>query len=399
MSKPTALSKSPRYRKFVASRDRTLERILFMYQIRNAQVMSQLREHVRALTVDAYRHLDPGPVDQPAHIHHAYYVEHKDRFEQRLGYACRMAASSTIQLIQRMRRTVYTLAHAGEAEAVARALGKRMPVNVSREDLTRISHAESSAGGPLAARIDATYARVRRRIMDAIERAVLLNDTIDEAVDRVLAAMPQPKRIKRPPRELKAVPMREAGKKQRPPEFNEDRWIDVLGEGLDGELTLSQGFIDDEAWQQVVEDYKAAELPSDVIMRGPKDVIVDETNATSYAWEGEQELSHDFVQQVRSGQGDFGEMAKANGITDMLWIAVIDDHTCARCCEWRDGLKSEEIEIQLAGEHADDAEVCDAIVPPAHFNCRCTMAPVTVDFPEETPPDFGEFTDWLNRER
>jgi hypothetical protein len=77
----------------------------------------------------------------------------------------------------------------------------------------------------------------------------------------------------------------------------------------------------------------------------------------------------------------------------MMWIAIIDDKT-DDCCLKRDGLTSTQIEEKLRGEWEKDE--CQAKVTPAHFNCRCRMAPVSDDLPDQAPADFGGFDEWLN---
>jgi hypothetical protein len=113
-----------------------------------------------------------------------------------------------------------------------------------------------------------------------------------------------------------------------------------------------------------------------------------------YGWELEQQLTHDFVKSVRDGQID---AANVNGINEFIWIAIIDQRTCELCCEWRSGLTTSEIEKTLA-DNPELKEHCDVVVPPAHFNCRCGIAPVAIDL-ETTDiqtTDAKEFDDWLN---
>jgi hypothetical protein len=163
-----------------------------------------------------------------------------------------------------------------------------------------------------------------------------------------------------------------------------------------GAVTFSTGVIDPATWSDVIDDYFEQEIPGP---RGPYDKMVffnvgdagDVEFTERYEWELEQEMTQDFVEQVRSGQVD---AANENGIEDFMWIAVIDRDT-DECCSDRDGLSSGEIEAQLSSGELDPDE-CDATVPPGHFNCRCAPAPISNDLPEESPPDFGSFNDWLD---
>jgi hypothetical protein len=136
-------------------------------------------------------------------------------------------------------------------------------------------------------------------------------------------------------------------------------------------------------------------LPADIYKRGPDDqtLFYDVTTGEEkerYTWEVEQELTEDFVQSVRSGEQ---EAAKAQGINDFMWIAILDKAT-DECCALRDGHSSSEIEDML-DQGKLDSEDCDAIVAPGHFNCRCQSAPMTDDLPERVEIDYGSFDDWL----
>ena len=113
-----------------------------------------------------------------------------------------------------------------------------------------------------------------------------------------------------------------------------------------------------------------------------------------YAWEYERDITNDFVYAVREGAI---EAAKENGITDFVWIAVVDDKTDA-CCLWRDGLLTSEIEAKLK-EHESEDEDCNlggsGLVPPLHFNCRCSLAPATDAIPQKPEVDYASFDKWL----
>ena len=91
------------------------------------------------------------------------------------------------------------------------------------------------------------------------------------------------------------------------------------------------------------------------------------------------------------------DAAQENGITDFVWIAVVDDKTDL-CCLWRDGLLTSEIQAKLS-EHADDDAGCDlggdGLVPPLHFNCRCSIAPATDAVPKKPDVDYQSFDQWL----
>ncbi len=139
-------------------------------------------------------------------------------------------------------------------------------------------------------------------------------------------------------------------------------------------------------------------MPDSIFQRGPNDTTLfydigdtdPELASTRYTWEVEQEITEDFVKSVRDGTID---SAKEAGIEDFMWIAVLDSHT-DECCKVRDGLSSSEIEKKIA-DGTIDGEECDAIVAPAHFNCRCDVAPMTNDLPETEASGLPDFNEWL----
>jgi len=115
---------------------------------------------------------------------------------------------------------------------------------------------------------------------------------------------------------------------------------------------------------------------------------------TWYVWEFERDLTNEFVKSVRTGQI---AAANENGITDFVWIAVIDSKT-DECCQWRDGLLISEIRERL-GDHRDEDEACniegDNLTPPIHFNCRCTLAPAAENIPDKPDTGAKSFDEWL----
>jgi hypothetical protein len=214
---------------------------------------------------------------------------------------------------------------------------------------------------------------------------MLLEETAAEARERVRLAFPKKRKVRGVKRELKPVPFREAGPKRPPKGFDQED--DLLAVNVSGETySAAVGYVDDSAWSSMVDDYLGKELPGP---RGPQD-IVDVLGADRYEWEVEQDMMHDFVERVRSGQES---AAKENGIVDFMWVAVVDQKT-DDCCLKRDGLGSSEIEEKLKGPWKEDE--CKATVAPAHFNCRCVMVPMSSDLLDVPTADYGDFDQWLN---
>lgn len=273
-----------------------------------------------------------------------------------------------LNAVQDMRQRTYLLSHAGEVEAIGRALGRPHKVFLHDGHAKKARDKKSPAGGELSHRITLYLDRIRDDIMDAVKVSAINDDKADEALDRVRRAFPKIKYYQRPKKVLHEPILREA----------------VL---FRGSSSMSVGFVDSMDWQDLVEDYQKDYVFTN---RGPDGVLDEEAKIPQYQWELEQDVTQDFVHQVRDGQID---AAKENGITDFVWIAIIDDKT-DECCVWRNGLTTSEISLALQSEHADDE--CDSDTPPAHFNCRCSIAPMTEDMPETPPSNIGDFEDWLN---
>ena len=347
------LATQKHYRSFAKARNRALEELLQKQKIRHAAILRDLIDAVIGMAVH-------------------YHFDHDNRIlAERLKMVFDTAAMRTAHTYYRYRRMFYLLARVGEAEAIARALGTTLRVDASQAALAAAINKPAPSGGPLIGRIRYSFNKLRRRVEGAIERAALTEKPIELAV---LDAFPTLKRVKKAQKANKAPALREA---------------DIRKTGVN--KSVSNDIIDDEAWNDLVDEYRNEFLPLD---RGPEGVTKIEFGQTPYEiydWELERELTEDFVGMVRSGQIDAGG---DNGITDFVWIAIVDDKT-DECCLWRDGLTTSEIEEKLKTTHSDDE--CDTSVPPAHFNCRCDLGPVTEALPKEGPLELGDFDTWLQK--
>jgi len=360
-----SLNKSPRYRAFITQRDYALEALHLKCQQRITDTLAGALQRTLETISFWYGH-GQGSIYALRDIENKVDQPFKD------------AMPVIIKAIEDMRRRVYLLAHAGEAEAIGRAIGKPQKVSLHGHGLYLKSKGPSPAGGELHHRVALYLDRIKTKIIDALKVAAINDDTLPDAIDKVRRSFPRVKYYKRPKKILKLV--READMK------------------LGKDITMTVGFIDDNEWNDMIDDYSKDYVFTN---RGPdgqipeaksdQDIIGFNDTYPQYEWEVEKDVTQDFVQQVRDGQID---AANENGITDFVWIAILDERTDF-CCEWRNGLTTKEISDALENEHADDE--CDAITPSAHFGCRCSIAPITDDMPETTPPNIGEFEDWLNQ--
>ena len=273
--------------------------------------------------------------------------------------------------VSRMRRKTYILTVSSEAEAIGRALNKDARYSINDLTLKRIINAENPAGGDYKRRIQYQLTNV----MDKLKKTthwILMNRDVSEreALVMLLNKLPKTKDLKTKKRSLKPLLMTEADKVK--------------------EKDFAMGPISDEDWDDILDEYQSTifvnRSPEEVFnIPGPKGEDIPH-----YAWEMESEVTQDFVNQVRLGQVD---AANQNGIIDFVWIAVVDNKT-DDCCLWRDGLLTSEIDRRLKTDKKDDE--CQTSVPPAHFNCRCQLAPASAGLPDVPASNETEFESWLN---
>ena len=353
---------SKNYVEFKKSRDHALEKILHVHLSAIDLVIHKLKSKIsnlvhnsRALT--SFRVSSTGPIKMELML----------------------ASVQVSEIVKRLRGETYLLAHAGETEAMARATGKPYRTHAK---VKAYKDKETPSGGSVDDRILLSFERLARSIQDAVQLSFVRGDDVPTTLKRVMKSFPPTRHMSKTPglskRKLKLVKQSDYG--------------DVT------DYTPSVSITDDNLWDEILEDYRATTLPSDIFQRGPNDTTMfydiqdtdPELAATRYTWEVEQEITEDFVKSVRDGTID---SAKEAGIQDFMWIAVLDAHT-DECCEVRDGLSSSEIEKKIT-DGSIDGEECDAIVAPAHFNCRCDVAPMTDDLPETEPSGLDDFNDWL----
>jgi hypothetical protein len=352
------LTKSAQYKKFTADRNRALENILQKKLIALDNVMDAMRRQVMDYTAAV---LLNRSVARPR--------TGKD-FEAQVQQFADAAWQQTVLIAAQVRRIAYTLSYSGEVEAIARATQKPATAKLDRAAISKKMALPMPSGGDLTQRVKLSYDRLVRKILDAYQLSRVLNDEVRDAMQRVASAFPRQRTVIRPKKKLKA---REAA----PPRRLED--------------VLVSGFIDDDLWQEALDSYLSDAF---AVGRGPDDITrvgIGKDKVERYTWEVEREITEDFVKLVREGQID---AAKDNDITDFVWISVVDDRT-DECCLWRDGLTTKEIEAALKGERRSDE--CRTTTPPAHFNCRCDLAPMTKDIPATKPEPLGDFETWFTK--
>lgn len=366
MPKKHSLAGNRRYQQFIRARNKSLEDLHLKTQLRISAILHEALLGIKDLLQSRYRLILLKGI---------YSAEGKlelSRLEVDLGRMFSLAIPHISNLMKNLRKQVYTLAYAGEAEAIGQALGNKTTYNLPAKKVGEKANSDTYTGGDVEQRVQLAINRLTRRIMNAVELSAVNEDEDFVFLNRLKTILPKQKKVSTEQRNVSVGPkLKEAD----------------IGPKED----MSVGFVDEETWDEMVNAYKDEYVPS---WRGPEDSYNIKTKSgekeTLYAWELEQEVTQDFVYQVRTGQID---AAKENGINDYVWVAVVDSRT-DDCCLWRDGLTTAEIERRLKTDRADDE--CQSIVPPAHFNCRCVLAPMVDEMPETPDENIKDFESWLN---
>lgn len=353
--KPANLS--PAYRKFVHDRDLALEKIKNNFSFRISDALGATLARIYDMA-HSYASRVSGSTHASANLEH--------EFDLKIRHIFATLEPMISHDISRMNRLTYLLAFAGESEAIGQATHKNIKVGSGSPKAYQMTD------GAIHDRVDLALYKLRHKIMVAFKRARIQELPLNEFLSAIKDSFPRRERVPERKHILRDPKLREAAgeKKSR----------------------FSFDTISDDEWAQIVDEYLQNEVPTYPFRTPemmPDKYYIPSQDREVYAWEIEQEATQSFVDQVRAGQD---QAFKDAGITDFVWIAVVDDKT-DDCCAKRDGLTGTEIEAKLAGPWADDD--CDAASPPAHFNCRCTFAPLTDNVQEVTPPSAMEFDEWL----
>lgn len=352
---------SPKYRQFITDRDRALEQVHQNAQMDISKKLFESLEQIEGF-VSRMALRDSLEVSNMN-----YLSTHLEAYlSQNFGGLFMYVIGRT----KRMRKSVFILTYSAELEALSRATGKTADLGHHPNFAAKITNAEEAEtlNGQLEKRTWYSLLKLRAKIIQAFNLGLVQELSPKELLEKVKAAFPKIETYKRPPRNIK--PIREAAQDRPSKEI------------------YQFNFINDSDWELAVNAYKDSELPPSRF----DNVSTRDEDASyyKYNWEVEQELTDDFVKQVRDGQVD---AASEIGIKEFVWVAIIDNKT-DECCVKRNGHTTSEIEEMLSSGKLD-ADLCDASVPPAHPNCRCQLAPVA-STDEVQGPDWKSFNDWVN---
>jgi hypothetical protein len=355
------------YRKFVTERDAILERVNQNAQVDLSRILFSALQSIEHLASSLALKASTGT-----------YHNLSQHFEQGTLEIFTQTFPLLKKRVEQLRKATFMLAYASEQYAIGKATGltKEPTPQEFKARLEKAVKAPSLLGQSIDKRIWLCVMKLRGRILSGFQNAVIADLPPHEIVNRVTMQFPKIVQYKRPPKAL-TRPLREASIKHNPD-------TDELEQDED-----SQDYIDGDDWSFAADAYKDTLIsPNRFDNSGPS--YDDDTGVMKYNWELEQETTEDFVKQVRDGQN---EGASDRGIKDFVWVAILDKST-DECCEVRNGKLTSEIEAGLASGSID-ADECDAVTPPAHFNCRCMIDPVASSEPIEGP-DWASAQEWLD---
>ena len=359
--KKRALSANPAYRKFKRDADHALETLLdgALLDISDAlgTALSQIEDaasSAAAKSQEAFYGMQGQQAEQ--------------MFHQKLKQAFQRISIFMAHRMEKLSSQSYLLAYVAEKEAIGRALDREEKYQNPKTKTADLSAQDE----PLLARVELSLWKLEQKIMQAYKLARIQELPTTEFIQKVKSAFPR----------KKALPKRNTVLLQ--PKLQE---ADVKSKGV----SFSSGVLNEEEWSQIVDEllgshemyfFRRPEFAPDKVYVPSKDKEV-------YIWELEQEATQGFVDEVRNARKD---SAENSGIKDFIWLAILDDKT-DECCAWRDGLTVTEIEHRLKTDKKDDE--CRATTCPAHWNCRCSLEPLSENVNEESPPSGERFDEWL----
>lgn len=361
------LLESKQYRNFISDRDKALEKIH-----QNAQ-----------LDVSRFVHEALTKIEKEV-LHLAHRGHQTALNVQSLSYQLEMVTLQILtQLVSKLsfrfkslRRSTYSLSYLAQLEAIGRAIRTHKKVaHLSAKKIQTVVNSTTIQDQDLTLKIWLDVMKLRERFMTAFRLALIQELPSKEVLAKVKKTFPKIRIFKKAPRQLSPI-------KDSPKKVKEANYL------IGDKKNFSFKAIDQDQWESTLDDYKDTQLPHSRFDSDAIEMGAEEDNQIQYTWELEQTLTQDFVDRVR--QGDI-EGAQALGIEEFIWVAVIDDRTDT-CCLERNGLTTSEIAGKVEEEDFDSD--CDALYPPAHFNCRCQLSPVA-SADEVEGPNWASFKDWL----
>ena len=338
------------YRKFISQRDEYLEEYLRKANLRIYDVTTHSLEHIEHVVASVFARIEHKRFTSEGRFGIMYLQAVVDENLSKL-------AVEIADIIAKMAKLTAKLSYYGEKEGLARKLGKTTDLKTYEPETNRFQYLSWAS---------ISLEKLSSKIKIAIERAYINEESAQLAIERIKAVMPPTKTVHR--KTLIKTPVMEA-------EIARDK-----------KYSATVDSVNDDDWQELVDEYKSEHIPK------YRYYDRERTGQEKYSWEIEQAATEEFLAKVKDGTV---KAANDLGVTDFMWVAVLDDRTRPEHAK-RDGLTSTEIQAKLNDEWSDDED--KGIVAPSGFNCRCRSVPYVPDKDEDTTTDFqaGDFFSWIN---
>jgi len=335
------------YLKFIHQRDKYLEEYLRKTHLKQADSIRACFEDV----ISFINHLYPEAIRNQftsqgkAALDHLYF-----RIDQRMEYLTMQLANAMDKLGQR----TYILTYASEYDAISKV--KNITGQIKTPDYLSQYERFFSSYSP-------TIFTLTGKIKQKIQTSYVIDRPLDELNSQIQDLLPKTAKIKR-----ELIKLQEAGKR-----------LDQIK--VKDESPITYDFIPDEIWYDLINEYKSEYISP---YRNKTDANGEFYKVDDkYVWQVEQKTTEDFLKEVKKGSK---QAAKDRGISDFIWIAVLDDRT-------RDlhrmfhGKTSTEIKDEFESEYKYDKEgglnPNYGEVAPAGFNCRCRSVPFFKELEED----------------
>lgn len=335
------------YLKFIHQRDKYLEEYLRKTHLKQADSIRACFEDV----ISFINHLYPEAIKNQftsqgkAALDHLYF-----RIDQRMEYLTMQLANAMDKLGQR----TYILTYASEYDAISKV--KNITGQIKTPDYLSQYERFFSSYSP-------TIFTLTGKIKQKIQTSYVIDRPLDELNSQIQDLLPKTAKIKR-----ELIKLQEAGKR-----------LDQIK--VKDESPITYDFIPDEIWYDLINEYKSEYISP---YRNKTDANGEFYKVDDkYVWQVEQKTTEDFLKEVKEGSK---QAAKDRGISDFIWIAVLDDRT-------RDlhrmfhGKTSTEIKDEFESEYKYDKEgglnPNYGEVAPAGFNCRCRSVPFFKELEED----------------
>ena len=314
------------YKSFIHQRDIYLEEYLRKSHLRISDFARSMFEDIKSITAHIYAEALAKQFTRYSTdlLEHLYW-----RIDQSIDHFNVQAAKE----LDKLSSLSYHLSYASQFEAVNRVMNKR-------DIMGRVEYVSNYE--KYYSIYKASLMRLSAQIKQKIQSYYHQGKT--DVVAAIDSITPDTRRITR-----ELIKLRESKK------------TDSLEIKTPDQVSITQDMWDETMWDLLIDEYKDEYISP---YRNKKDsegrfYKIDD----KYSWEIEQHTTENFLKSVKDGDN---AAANAAGISDFLWLAVMDDRTREEHRK-RHGLTSSEIQAKLEDEWSEDDD--QGIVAPSGFNC------------------------------